>query len=86
MRPNPSFHRIASGGGRTQTQGRTGRNRGQTPVSRDADLRTLADKSPANMAFDGNGDYVYLAPNRVNLQMAQERFPDIKFLETREIY
>lgn len=32
----------------------------------DADLRTLADKSPANMAFDGNGDYVYLAPNRVN--------------------
>jgi peptide chain release factor 3 len=29
---------------------------------------------------------VYLAPNRVNLQMAQERFPDIKFLETREIY
>ena len=49
-------------------------------------LRTLADKSPANMAFDGNGDYVYLAPNRVNLQMAQERFPDIKFLETREIY
>jgi hypothetical protein len=22
----------------------------------------------------------------VNLQMAQERFPDIKFLETREIY
>lgn len=47
MRPNPSFHRIASG---------------------------------------GNGDYVDLAPNRVNLQMAQERFPDIKFLETREIY
>ncbi|WP_374477851.1 hypothetical protein [Zoogloea sp.] len=38
------------------------------------------------MAFDGNGDYVYLAPNRVNLQMAQERFPDIRFLETREIY
>ena len=52
----------------------------------DADLKALADKSPANMALDGNGDYVYLAPNRVNLQMAQERFPDIKFLETREIY
>ena len=52
----------------------------------EADLRALADKSPANMAFDGNGDYVYLAPNRVNLQMAQERFPNIKFLETREIY
>mgnify|MGYP002133810552 CR=1 FL=1 len=52
----------------------------------DADLKALADKSPANIALDGNGDYVYLAPNRVNLQMAQERFPDIKFLETREIY
>ena len=52
----------------------------------DADLKALADKSPANMAFDGNGDYVYLAPNRVNLQMAQERFPGIRFLETREIY
>ena len=30
--------------------------------------------------------YVYLAPNRVNLQMAQERHPNVRFLETREIY
>jgi peptide chain release factor 3 len=27
-----------------------------------------------------------LAPNRVNLTMTQERFPEVKFLETREIY
>lgn len=46
----------------------------------------LRGAASSNMAFDGNGDYVYLAPNRVNLQMAQERFPNIKFLETREIY
>jgi peptide chain release factor 3 len=52
----------------------------------DADLKRLADKAPANLALDGNGDYVYLAPNRVNLDMAKERFPDVKFLETREIY
>jgi peptide chain release factor 3 len=35
--------------------------------------------------LDGADDYVYLAPNRVNLQMAQERYPDIQFAETREI-
>ena len=51
----------------------------------DADLKALADKHSFNVALDGAGDYVYLAPNRVNLAMAQERFPDVKFLETREI-
>jgi peptide chain release factor 3 len=50
-----------------------------------ADLSAIADKYGFNVALDGAGDYVYLAPNRVNLQMAQERFPDIEFLETREI-
>jgi peptide chain release factor 3 len=38
------------------------------------------------VAKDGAGDYVYLAPNRVNLQMTQERHPDVVFLETREIH
>ena len=51
----------------------------------DADLKAIADKYGFNVALDGAGDYVYLAPNRVNLQMAQERYPDIQFLETREI-
>ena len=53
---------------------------------KDEDIRALLDKAPANMALDGAGDYVYLAPNRVNLQMAQERHPNVQFLETREIY
>ncbi len=53
---------------------------------KDDDIKTLLDKAPANMALDGAGDYVYLAPNRVNLQMAQERHPNVRFLETREIY
>ncbi len=52
----------------------------------DADLKALADKAGVNLALDGAGDYVYLAPNRVNLNMTQERHPDITFLETREIH
>jgi len=52
----------------------------------DADLKAIADKYGFNVALDGADEYVYLAPNRVNLQMAQERYPDIKFLETREIF
>lgn len=51
-----------------------------------ADMKALLDRSEANLAIDGAGDYVYLAPNRVNLQMAQERHPAIRFLETREIH
>jgi peptide chain release factor 3 len=52
---------------------------------KDADLKAIADKYGFNVALDGAEDYVYLAPNRVNLAMAQERYPDIEFLETREI-
>ncbi|MFZ9641905.1 MAG: EF-Tu/IF-2/RF-3 family GTPase, partial [Candidatus Methylopumilus sp.] len=52
----------------------------------EADLKAIADKYGFNVALDGANEYVYLAPNRVNLQMAQERYPDIKFLETREIF
>jgi peptide chain release factor 3 len=51
----------------------------------DADLKAIADKYGFNVGLDGADDYVYLAPNRVNLQMAQERYPDITFAETREI-
>jgi peptide chain release factor 3 len=53
---------------------------------KDTDLKAIADKYGFNVALDGNEEYVYLAPNRVNLQMAQERYPDIEFLETREIF
>jgi peptide chain release factor 3 len=53
---------------------------------KDADLKQLTDKYGYNVALDGAEEYVYLAPNRVNLQLTQERFPDVRFLETREIY
>ena len=51
----------------------------------DDELRKLGDKNPLNVALDGAGDYVYLAPSRVNLNLTQERFPDIQFFETREV-
>ncbi|MBC8211041.1 MAG: peptide chain release factor 3 [Gammaproteobacteria bacterium] len=41
-------------------------------------------KAKSNLALDHAGDLAYIAPSRVNLQMTQERWPDIKFLATRE--
>ena len=42
------------------------------------------DKNAQYLAIDGAGQLVYLAPTRVNLQLAQERAPDVRFLATRE--
>ncbi len=41
-------------------------------------------KAAQNLAYDHAGELVYIAPTRVNLQMAQEKWPDIKFHSTRE--
>jgi peptide chain release factor 3 len=38
-----------------------------------------------NLAEDGGGYLVYLANSRVNLQLTQERWPDITFSATREL-
>lgn len=38
-----------------------------------------------NLATDAGGNLTYLAPNRVNLTLTQERWPDIHFHETREL-
>jgi len=51
------------------------------------DDKTLADFSRQlqnNLAEDGAGQLVYLAPSRVNLQLTEERWPDIRFAATRE--
>jgi peptide chain release factor 3 len=37
-----------------------------------------------NLATDGAGELVYLAPSRVNLQLTVERWPGINFAATRE--
>ena len=41
-------------------------------------------KASQNLAYDHSGELVYIAPTRINLQMAQEKWPDIKFHSTRE--
>ena len=51
------------------------------------DDKMLADFSRQlqnNLAKDGAGLLVYLAPSRVNLQLTIERWPDIRFAATRE--
>ncbi|MDO5504981.1 MAG: peptide chain release factor 3 [Pseudoxanthomonas suwonensis] len=49
-----------------------------------ATLEAFRDKNAMNLALDAAGELVYLAPTRVNLQLAQERAPDVEFLATRE--
>ena len=51
-----------------------------------ADAKKLAefvDKNEARIARDHYGTLVYLASSNVNLSMAQERFPEVQFLDTR---
>jgi len=52
-----------------------------------ADAKKLEDfreKNAMNLALDGADQLVYIAPTRVNLQLAQERAPDVRFAATRE--
>jgi peptide chain release factor 3 len=47
-------------------------------------LEEFRTKAYDNLAVDHAGALVYLAPTRVNLQLTLERWPDLKFSETRE--
>lgn len=52
-----------------------------------ADARRLEEfrsRAHDHLALDHGGALVYLAPSRVNLQLTIERWPDIRFHETRE--
>ena len=51
----------------------------------DKELAAFERKAYDNLSRDGAGHLTYLAPTRVNLQLAQERHPEILFRETREI-
>ncbi|MGD8931765.1 MAG: peptide chain release factor 3 [Chromatiales bacterium] len=42
-------------------------------------------KAFENLALDGDDQLVYLAPTRVNLDLAMERWPQVQFLATREL-
>jgi len=47
-------------------------------------LGEFREKAASNLALDHGGELVYIAPTRVNLQMAVEKWPEIEFLATRE--
>ena len=52
-----------------------------------ADAKMLGEfkrKCAENLAVDGGGHLAYLAPSRINLQLTQERWPDVTFRDTRE--
>lgn len=42
-------------------------------------------KAHDNLALDGDDQLVYLAPTRVNLNLTEERWPEVQFLATREL-
>ncbi len=44
----------------------------------------FCNKCQEQLAIDHHGEWVYLAPTRVNLQLAQERWPKVHFSATRE--
>ena len=51
------------------------------------DTKMLSDferKAHDNLALDHGGSLVYIAPTRVNLNLTEERWPDIVFQKTRE--
>ncbi|AHF03405.1 peptide chain release factor 3 [Marichromatium purpuratum 984] len=43
------------------------------------------DKNHEYLALDGDDQLVYLAPTRVNLSLAEERWPEVRFSATREL-
>ncbi len=47
-------------------------------------LDEFRDRAYEHLALDHFGDLVYMAPSRVNLELTIERFPGLRFTETRE--
>ena len=47
-------------------------------------LSEFEKKCHDNLALDGGDNLSYIAPTLVNLQLSQERYPDIEFRKTRE--
>jgi peptide chain release factor 3 len=51
----------------------------------DKTMQAFRQKAYDNLAIDQAGELVYIAPTRVNLELAMERHPDVSFRATREI-
>ncbi len=54
-------------------------------AEKDQDLQEIKNKAGNHLAIDGGGFLAYLAPTRVNLQLAEERYENLSFNQTREI-
>jgi len=50
-----------------------------------ADEPEFRKRSEQYLAMDGRGNLVYLAPNRANLQLAMQRWPEVRFQATTEL-
>lgn len=50
----------------------------------DRKLDEFRRKAHEHLALDAAGELAYIAPTRVNLELMMERWPDIRFLSTRE--
>ena len=50
----------------------------------DKKLAEFKARNEDSLAMDGGGHLAYLATSRVNLQLAQERWPEVTFAKTRE--
>jgi len=48
-------------------------------------LARFREKAHEHLALDGDGMLVYLAPTRANLALTIERWPELRFLATREL-
>ena len=53
-------------------------------ITRSGFFYHFRDKNALHLAFDAAGELDYLAPTRVNLQLAEERAPAVTFMATRE--
>lgn len=47
-------------------------------------LEEFKRKNEQNLALDGGDNLTYIAPTIVNLNLTQERYPDVEFFKTRE--
>lgn len=52
--------------------------------SNEKKLQEFKNKVHDYLALDGSDSLIYLAPTKVNLALAEERYPEIEFLSTRE--
>jgi peptide chain release factor 3 len=51
----------------------------------EAKFKDFRDREARYLAIDAAGSLAYLAPSMANLQVTQDRWPDIQFTTTRDI-